>query len=266
MYDIQTLNDMLIDELHTLAASMQLPESDKLSKDQLIALIMANQTEGSTDKKRKGRPKKTEKPKTEKVKENKTSKPAQPNTDDTDIMVNEVPVDVQPESSESPAPVVSETVELVQADQPESVTKEVTDNNSSNNNDQNRNRDRRNDRNERFERMQQQNALLQELEGIVSAEGVLELMPDGYGFLRSSDYNYMSSPDDVYVAPNQIKLVGLKTGDTVRGTIRPPKEGEKYFALTKVESVNGRTAAEIRDRVAFEHLTPLFPDEKLKLA
>jgi transcription termination factor Rho len=105
-----------------------------------------------------------------------------------------------------------------------------------------------------------------ELDGIVNCEGVLETMVDGYGFLRSSDYNYMSSPDDVYVSPSQIKLFGLKTGDTVKGTIRPPKEGEKYFALIKVESINGRNPAEVRDRVAFEHLTPLFPDERLRLA
>lgn len=105
-----------------------------------------------------------------------------------------------------------------------------------------------------------------ELDGIVNCEGVLETMVDGYGFLRSSDYNYMSSPDDVYVSPSQIKLFGLKTGDTVKGTIRPPKEGEKYFALIKVESINGRIPAEVRDRVAFEHLTPLFPDERLHLA
>jgi len=105
-----------------------------------------------------------------------------------------------------------------------------------------------------------------ELDGIVTCEGVLETMMDGYGFLRSSDYNYMSSPDDVYVSPSQIKLFGLKTGDTVKGTIRPPKEGEKYFALIKVESINGRIPAEVRDRIAFEHLTPLFPDERLRLA
>lgn len=105
-----------------------------------------------------------------------------------------------------------------------------------------------------------------ELEGIVNAEGVLEMMQDGYGFLRSSDYNYMPSPDDVYVSPSQVKTFGLKTGDTVLGTVRPPKEGEKYFALVRVESINGRIPSEVRDRVAFEHLTPLFPDEKLRLA
>jgi transcription termination factor Rho len=104
-----------------------------------------------------------------------------------------------------------------------------------------------------------------DLVGIVTAEGVLEIIQDGYGFLRSSDYNYLPSPDDIYVSQNQIKLFGLKTGDTVRGTIRPPREGEKYFPLVKVESINGRDPSYIRDRVPFQYLTPLFPDEKFKL-
>jgi transcription termination factor Rho len=103
------------------------------------------------------------------------------------------------------------------------------------------------------------------LVGIVTAEGVLEVIQDGYGFLRSSDYNYLPSPDDVYVSQSQIKLFGLKTGDTVRGTIRPPREGEKFFPLVKVDSINGRHPSYIRDRVPFEYLTPLFPDEKFKL-
>ena len=105
-----------------------------------------------------------------------------------------------------------------------------------------------------------------EFEGIVSSEGVLEIMPDGYGFLRSSDYNYLSSPDDIYVSHSQIKLFGLKTGDTVRGEVRPPKEGEKYFPLTKIENINGRDPGYVRDRVSFEHLTPLFPDKKFNIA
>jgi len=108
-------------------------------------------------------------------------------------------------------------------------------------------------------------ALFTEMEGVVSTQGVLETVPDGYGFLRSPDYNYVASPDDVYIPGFMIKQNGLKTGDTVRGTIRPPKENEKYFCLVKIESVNGRTPEEVRDRVAFEHLTPLFPDEKLNL-
>jgi transcription termination factor Rho len=104
-----------------------------------------------------------------------------------------------------------------------------------------------------------------EFDGIIDSEGVLEMMPDGYGFLRSSDYNYLSSPDDVYVSPSQIKLFGLKTGDTVSGAVRPPKEGEKYFALLKVDAINGKRPEEIRDRVPFDYLTPLFPFEKLNL-
>jgi transcription termination factor Rho len=104
-----------------------------------------------------------------------------------------------------------------------------------------------------------------EFDGVISAEGVLEMMPDGYGFLRSSDYNYLSSPDDIYVSPSQIKLFGLKTGDTVLGSVRPPKEGEKYFALLKVETINNKGPEEVRDRVPFDYLTPLFPFEKLNL-
>jgi transcription termination factor Rho len=104
-----------------------------------------------------------------------------------------------------------------------------------------------------------------EFEGILIGTGVLEIMQDGYGFLRSPDYNYLNSPDDIYVSQSQIKLFGLKTGDTVVGSIRPPKEGEKYFPLVKVEQINGRTPDFVRDRVPFEHLTPLFPDEKFQL-
>ena len=104
-----------------------------------------------------------------------------------------------------------------------------------------------------------------DLDGVIIGEGVLEIIPEGYGFLRSSDYNYLSSPDDVYVSPSQIKLIGLKTGDTIVGNIRPPKEGEKYFALLRVESINGKSPQEIRDRIPFDYLTPLFPTEKLDL-
>ncbi len=106
---------------------------------------------------------------------------------------------------------------------------------------------------------------IKEFEGIIENVGVLEIMSDGYGFLRSLDYNYLASPDDIYVSPSQIKLFGLKTGDNIKGQIRPPKEGEKYFALLKVINVNGKTTDEIRDRIPFEYLTPLFPEERLKL-
>jgi len=113
---------------------------------------------------------------------------------------------------------------------------------------------------------QQSKYTVRDFDGVIENEGVLEIMQDGYGFLRSSDYNYLASPDDIYVSPSQIKLFGLKTGDTVRGTIRPPKEGEKYFALLRVITVNGKTTEQVRDRVPFEYLTPLFPNERLKLS
>ena len=113
----------------------------------------------------------------------------------------------------------------------------------------------------------QYNNYVREFDGLIVNEGVLEIMSEGgYGFLRSADYNYLASPDDIYVSASQIKLFGLKTGDTVRGSIRPPKEGEKYFALLRVETVNGKTTEEIRDRIPFEYLTPLFPEEQLKLS
>ena len=129
------------------------------------------------------------------------------------------------------------------------------------NNDRNNgNQDRGNRNNNRREKKSEY-----EFDGIINGEGVLEIMPDGYGFLRSSDYNYLSSPDDIYVSQSQIKLFGLKTGDTVVGQVRPPKEGEKYFPLVKVTVINGRNPSYVRDRVSFEHLTPLFPDEKFNI-
>ncbi|MEL6926003.1 MAG: transcription termination factor Rho, partial [Bacteroidota bacterium] len=147
-------------------------------------------------------------------------------------------------------------------------------------NDRNERNDRndRNDRDDRNDRNQNQDNRRREeadepqgdkfdieLDGIIEGEGVLEMMPDGYGFLRSSDYNYLTSPDDIYVSPSQIKLFGLRTGDTVKGAIRPPKEGEKYFALLRVSKINGLEPKDIRDRVPFDYLTPLFPNEKFTL-
>ncbi len=127
-------------------------------------------------------------------------------------------------------------------------------------------REERKERDQRRNKRQEYNQNIKDFDGLIESEGVLEMMQDGYGFLRSSDYNYLASPDDIYVSPSQIKLFGLKTGDTVKGQIRPPKEGEKYFALLRVESVNGKTTEEIRDRVPFEYLTPLFPEEMIKLS
>jgi len=147
------------------------------------------------------------------------------------------------------------------------------DNSNDNDNSQSDRTSRTNDRKERTDRSKERNERssnkkynIREFDGVVTSEGVLEVISDGYGFLRSSDYNYLASPDDVYISPSQIKLLGLKTGDTVKGQIRPPKDGEKYFALLRIESVNGKTTEQIRDRVSFEHLTPLFPRERLNLS
>ncbi len=134
-------------------------------------------------------------------------------------------------------------------------------NNPRQNNRQNNQNNNRNNANNN----QQAQEKMYDFDGILTGTGVLEMMQDGYGFLRSSDYNYLTSPDDIYVSQSQIKLFGLKTGDVVEGSIRPPKEGEKYFPLVKVDKINGRTPEEVRDRVPFDHLTPLFPDEKFML-
>jgi len=280
MQDIQKLNDMIMSELHELASDLKIENFKEFAKPELIEKIMQAQTEAGDKPRKRTRLKKTEKTETPVV-ENTTSESV------TESVETEKPITEKPLSERPPRPDRRNNPrhkhkeETTTASVVEQLEKEIlgdenaaapTSQENESNETENNGEDNRNDRNfrdkrqERFERMQQQNALLQELDSIVSAEGVLELMPDGYGFLRSSDYHYMASPDDIYVPPAQIKMFGIKTGDTVTCRIRPPKEGEKYFALTKVESINGRNPAEVRDRVAFEHLTPLFPDEKLKLA
>ena len=275
---------MVISELREVALSINIPDVNTKSKEELINAITEQQqlleqikmnekinNSGADDspKKRRGRPKKGE----DKIEseERMMDNSSESLLDDIDFTPTPV-AETKQEEDQEPQPVLEKQQDPQNSVEEIQLSNESENNNSNNpqNNPNKGNNDwkekRNNERNERNERIQQQQALLQELEGIVSSEGVLETMLDGYGFLRSSDYNYQPSPDDIYVSPSQIKLLGLKTGDTVRGTIRPPKEGEKYFALIKVESVNGRSAAEIRDRVAFEHLTPLFPDEKLNLS
>jgi transcription termination factor Rho len=285
MYNKTTLSDLTISDLREAALSLNIADVNAKSKEELINVITAQQqlleqikmnentnNPGADDspKKRRGRPKKGE----DKIEseERMMDNSSESLLDDIDFTPTPV-VETKQEEEQQPQPILEKQQDPQNSVEEIQLSNESENNTNSNNSQNNPNRGnndwkekRNNERNERNERIQQQQALLQELEGIVSSEGVLETMLDGYGFLRSSDYNYQPSPDDVYVSPSQIKLLGLKTGDTVRGTIRPPKEGEKYFALIKVESVNGRSAAEIRDRVAFEHLTPLFPDEKLNLS
>lgn len=198
-----------------------------------------------------------------------TSKPASKPTPKPEVSDNNDDVDDSEEDSGIIMPPAEGEAVDVAPLQKEEAKEEIKEDNTRDTRDRDSNRGR-NPRHQQGgrntgRRDREQSSFNAEFDGVVSSEGVLEMMPDGYGFLRSSDYNYLSSPDDIYVSPSQIKLFGLKTGDTVKGSIRPPKEGEKYFALLKVETINGKLPDEIRDRVPFDYLTPLFPYEKLNL-
>ena len=291
---------MLVPELHDIAEKLHLADHKKLSKQDLIYKILDKQAvtpeaaaeksaEPAQEKKPRGRQKKTDAPAEEK--EHKEKKAAPSVAEKKEQEKAESPVmkgyqsgqsysegiitvdlsggtsfnynpDVRrDEKPKQEIPVAAAPVApQVQAPQPSQAAPTPPTNPVA-------------APNQNFQPQQQQNknfikkepAFNVDLDGVVNSEGVLEIVPDGYGFLRSSDYNYLSSPDDVYVSPAQIKLFGIRTGDTVVGTIAPPREGEKYFKLIKVDSVNGKTPADIRDRVPFDYLKPLFPDEKLDL-
>ncbi|MFL5763355.1 MAG: transcription termination factor Rho [Bacteroidia bacterium] len=248
MYNIDDLNNKLVGELRDIAKSMNIPKFDTLKKQELVDRIMGQQSGKPVENKpervlrpRKNRPENNEAEKTEtKIKQE------EPASFFSDEDFN---------SAKKENPVVNETVTETPPP-PAEETSAIESNNSNRENRGNVN----NNPNPHHKSQE-----LYNFDGIVSSEGVLEIMPDGYGFLRSSDYNYLNSPDDIYVSQSQIKLFGLKTGDTVRGTIRPPKEGEKYFPLIKVEKINGREPAFVRDRVPFDYLTPLFPYEKFNM-
>jgi transcription termination factor Rho len=262
MYTIDELNVRLLSELKEIAETMGVKNAKKLSKQDLVYKILDQQAitgeaPGSkpaplTEEARPVRPRK---------RENVTSiqKPVEDLS--TDDLLGSINVDF---NSTIPSPGIEQEsaptpVKERERERPQPKMREER-------RDERRDEKREERREEREERPQINKPSIRDFDGVIANEGVLEIMQDGYGFLRSSDYNYLASPDDIYVSPSQIKLFGLKTGDTVKGTIRPPKEGEKYFALLKVESVNGKTTEEIRDRVAFEYLTPLFPEEKLRLS
>jgi transcription termination factor Rho len=266
MHTPEVLNDLLLPELKDVAEKLMIPKAKiaKSKKPELIELILkkqANGTEeegddtlnpadsGSGDRNKKNRtriPRQMPGP---------TPNPfrKQPNIDRTEKAEEEeeeeAPVEIpKPEIKAEKKEILPEVEDIsespIAASLSESPVKEPV---------------------HHHQRPDKKNEFNIDLDGIISGEGVLEIIPEGYGFLRSSDYNYLSSPDDVYVSPSQIKLMGLKTGDTIVGTVRPPKEGEKYFALIKVESINGKSPQSIRDRVPFDYLTPLFPNEKLDL-
>ena len=244
MHTIDDLNVRLLSELKEMAEGLGI-NTKKLGKQDLIYKILDHQAANPTDKvssqdpERKIRPRRRENvapPGAESTPKNPESKTESVDSLDIDLDASITRFDETPAVPEANPVAPAQQTEKPQYDQ------------------------------QREERLQRQQNIMRDFDGVVTSEGALEIMQDGYGFLRSSDYNYLASPDDIYVSPSQIKALGLKTGDTVRGQIRPPKEGEKYFALLKIESINGKTTEEIRDRVAFEYLTPLFPNEKLKLS
>ena len=228
MYDIEKLNNKKVSELREIADELNIQKSDKLKKQELVYKILDEQAL---------------KPNSESADKEKLKKPRNNNRKP------------QPEKFKDTGD-NSNT-----AKRPNNQDREIINNDRNNNrNDRNNNRnDRSNEKNNKREDYEY------DFKGIVISEGVLELMQDGYGFLRSADFHYLSSPDDVYVSQSQVKFFGLKTGDTIKGIVRPPKYGERYFPLVEVDKINGRDPEYIRDRVPFESLTPLFPSEKFKL-
>ena len=270
MYDILQLNDMLVPELLDVAEQLKIPNAKKLAKQGLIYKILDSQaiagSKGAANADDKGKRKKIIKTSTgisSEEAEVVSSAPAAeersshkklhmaPKKEEKVVPIKKGRKKIE-EKEVAPVAVSEELEEAPEAEEANQTVEEPEQ--SSDSPAANKVYPQRRD--------QQFNI---EFDGVILGEGVLEMMPDGYGFLRSSDYNYLSSPDDVYVSPSQIKLFGLKTGDTVHGAVRPPKEGEKYFALLKVDTINGKSPEEVRDRVPFDYLTPLFPFEKLNL-
>jgi transcription termination factor Rho len=290
MYDISQLNDLLVPELHDIAEKFSIPQMKKLSKSDLISAILQNQANMNNETGNIENGNDVEKPKRKRIV--KTDTATAPVIETTKEVATPAPA--QTESPKS-APIKREPVlrnkKPAETDRKPSRNEKVEEQPSQNEEELQPITSEQTTIPAAFAQLLQEEDIQQpeveettpqapvrpqfkpreqpvfniEFDGIIQGEGVLEMMPDGYGFLRSSDYNYLSSPDDIYVSPSQIKLFGLKTGDTVLGSVRPPKEGEKYFALLKVTTINGKSPEEVRDRVPFDYLTPLFPFEKLNL-
>ncbi len=273
MYDILQLNEMILPELQDIAKTLKIKAFIKQEKQELVLSILDAQakegkstlnTEESDSKiiepasKRKRIPVKKDDDKKERPILEKTAleKPVKKFNKPVEI---HIPENNDLEKDQVPPP-DEDSVEFFSPEAPQEFEIKTHHHKTNENNDS-----YETNRQEPKHEPKKQSFIL-ELEGMIDGEGVLEMMPEGYGFLRSSDYNYLSSPDDVYVSPSQIRLFGLKTGDTVKGPIRPPKEGEKYFAMLKVETINGKLPEEVRDRVPFDYLTPLFPYERMTLA
>lgn len=286
MYDIIELNNKLVNELREIAKELNVPKYDTLKKQELIYKILDQQAinpPATTSASSTTTPEEKERsPRTEHSKRPRKRVDAAASSTGQPVASSRGQQHVQSQQpaslfndSENTTEQNAEQKEKTPATTTQTSYEAVTENTSEEpqpfkeqqqrDSDSYRNRQKTNNPNERRPQPGNGNDSYYNFDGIISSEGVLEIMPDGYGFLRSADYNYLNSPDDIYVSQSQIKLFGLKTGDTVRGSIRPPKEGEKFFPLIKVEMINGREPAYVRDRVPFDYLTPLFPFEKLKL-
>ncbi len=278
MYDILQLNDMLVPELLDVAEQLKIAGAKKLDKQQLIykildnQAVMASENKGTEEKKRKRIVKTTTATGTEEAVVESGDKEAAPKGRKKKEETPSAAPKKVVKKTEIPEPIIPPGFTLPGDDDfvagpPEmELGEQLSESNQEAENPQPSERPQSQPQHQRQFQNKREQAFNIEFDGVIQGEGVLEMMPDGYGFLRSSDYNYLSSPDDVYVSPSQIKLFGLKTGDTVYGSVRPPKEGEKYFALLKVDTINGKRPDEVRDRVPFDYLTPLFPYEKLNLS
>ena len=251
MYDISSLKEQKLADLQEIAKKLGLKRSSGLKKQDLIYQIIDYVSANPPESEKKERPaeKKEQRPKRPSSKQREEKQQPREEKSNTKQGQKNTPKEEGKKEENTPR-------NDRQNQNKGSHQKHQNKHNRHNKQEVNHNKDNRN----RYREPDY------EFDGIIDSEGVLEIMPEGYGFLRSSDYHYLSSPDDVYVSQSQIRLFGLKTGDTVLGTVRPPKEGEKYFPLIKVNRINGQDPKVVRDRVAFEHLTPLFPQEKFKLA
>jgi transcription termination factor Rho len=251
MFEISKLKELKLSELQEIAQKLSISKYKSLKKLDLVYKILDHQADNPSEEIKQPEQKLNQRKPFKK-------KPAQKknqsnNTNDSNENISKDLTENNSEKNNS----------IRKKSNVENSTRHKHNNNNNNNNNRPNNNNRDNGNKDNRNRYREPEF---EFDAIIESEGVLDLMQDGYGFLRSSDYNYLSSPDDIYVSQSQIRLFGLKKGDTVLGNVRPPKEGEKYFPLIKVIKINGLDPKVVRDRVSFEHLTPLFPQEKFNLA
>ena len=255
MYNIEELNDRLLSELREIAEGLKIKNYKRAAKKDLIYMILDEQALNPTGASTQA---------TVEIKSTRDSESIEvkkePETEDkTDEVLESFNLDAK-------GPKDKPKSEGEKKNRDQKPRGEKSDQKQEGDRPEKSDRERSDKRAEQKAKKAEYNNNVKEFDGVIENGGVLEIMQDGYGFLRSGDYNYLASPDDIYVSPSQIKLFGLKTGDTIKGQIRPPKDGEKYFALLRVGFVNGKTTEEIRDRVPFQYLTPLFPEEKINLS